>query len=109
MTWKSTTCLSPYELVYGRKVTLPIEIEIKTLRTAFQLGMDLSQAQHSCLQQFNELDELRLDTIEHTTIVQQQRTKWHDQFIKIKYFQEGDWALLYDSRFKKFKGKLHTH
>ena len=78
MTWKSTTCLSPYELVYGRKVTLPIEIEIKTLRTAFQLGMDLSQAQHNLLQQLNEVNELRLDAIERIAIVQQQWTKWHD-------------------------------
>ena len=38
----------------------------------------------------------------------QQRTKWHDKFIKNKVFQNGDWALLYDSRFKDFKGKLCT-
>lgn len=25
-----------------------------------------------------------------------------------KKFQEGDWALLYDSRYKYFKGKLRT-
>ena len=41
-TWRSTTCLNPYKLVYGKKVTLPIEVEIKTLRTAFQLCMDIS-------------------------------------------------------------------
>ena len=41
--------------------------------------------------------------------MQQQRTKWHDQLIKTKYLKEGDWAVLSDSRFKKFKGKLHTH
>jgi hypothetical protein len=35
-------------------------------------------------------------------------TKWHDKFIKKKVFQKGDWALLYDSRFKYFKGKLCT-
>jgi hypothetical protein len=35
-------------------------------------------------------------------------TKWHDKYIKKKYFQLGDFALLYDSRFKNFKGKLST-
>ena len=44
----------------------------------------------------------------HTTIVQQQCTKWHDKFIKKKVFQKDDWALLYDSHFKDFKVKLHT-
>ena len=62
--------------------------------------MDLSQTQHNRLQQLNELDELRLVAIERTSIVQQQRDKWHDQFIKSKYFKEGVWARLYDSRFK---------
>ena len=28
--------------------------------------------------------------------------------IKDKQYQEGDWALLYDSRYKYFKGKLRT-
>ena len=28
--------------------------------------------------------------------------------MKRKTFQEGDWALLFDSRFKHFKGKLTT-
>jgi len=34
--------------------------------------------------------------------------KWHDKFIKNKVFHKGDWALLYDSCFKDFKGKLRT-
>eukprot|EP00253_Pinus_taeda_P012694 PITA_12694 len=65
-TWKTTTGLTPYELVYGKKALL------------------------------------------HTKIVQLQRKIWHDKHNKEKQFQEGDWALLYDSRFKDFKGKLRT-
>jgi hypothetical protein len=49
-----------------------------------------------------------LDAIHQTSVIQQQRTKWHDQVIKKKLFQKGDWALLYDSHFKEFQGKLHT-
>jgi len=33
---------------------------------------------------------------------------WHDKNIKEKQFKEGDWALLYNSRYKYFKGKLRT-
>ena len=55
---RNTTCLTPYQLVYGKKVTLPIDVENKTLRTAFQLGMDLSHAQHNFLHKLNEIDEL---------------------------------------------------
>ena len=72
--------MSPYELVYMKQVTLPIEVEIKTLRTAFQLGMDLTQAQHNLLKQLNELDELHLVVIKNTTIVEQYTVKYHDQW-----------------------------
>ena len=41
-------------------------------------------------------------------MVQQQRKKWHEKSIQKKQFQLGDWVLLYDSRFKHFKGKFHT-
>jgi hypothetical protein len=44
-TWKTTTMFTPYDLVYGKKVMLPIEFEIQTLRTTLQLGLELSEAQ----------------------------------------------------------------
>jgi hypothetical protein len=47
--------------------------------------------------QLNELDEIRKDAIQRTILVQNQRSKWHDKFIKKKHFQPGDWALLFDS------------
>jgi len=34
--------------------------------------------------------------------------KWHDKFIIKNKFKQGDWALLFDSKFKKFKGNLTT-
>jgi hypothetical protein len=55
-----------------------------------------------------ELEEKRLDAIQQTTIIQQQRSHWHNKNIKNKQFQKGNWALLYDSRFKEFQGKLRT-
>jgi hypothetical protein len=57
----------------------------------------------------NDLAELRQDAIQWMILVQNQRRKWHDKFIKKKHLQPGDWALLFDSRFKTFKGKITTH
>ena len=42
----------------------------------------------------------------HSKVVQLQRKIWHDWNLNEKQFQLGDWALLYDSRYKDFKGKL---
>ena len=63
--------------------------------------------------QFN-LGKIKLDThflltFQRNTAIQQQRTKWHDKFIKNNVFHRGDWELLYDSCFKDFKGKLCSH
>lgn len=46
--------------------------------------------------------------LQHTMVIQQQRAKWHGHVIKKEMFQKGDWALLYDSRFQYFLGKLQT-
>ena len=73
-----------------------------------QLGMDLDEAQKQRILQFNDLDETRQDVLQRTTLIQEQRTKCHDKYIKKKSFQSGDQALLYDSRFNNFKGKLST-
>ena len=108
-TWKNTTGHSPYELVYGKEILLPIEFQAKTFNMAVQLGMNLSEAQKHRMEQLNELDEIRQDAILRTDLVQHQRTKWHDRYIKEKKFQKGDWTLLFDSKFKDFKGKFLTH
>ena len=75
---------------------------------ATQLGLDLSEAQQQRILQLNEVDETRENALQHTILVQEQRTKWHDKFIRKKQFTQGDWARLFDSRYKDFKGKLTT-
>eukprot|EP00253_Pinus_taeda_P029756 PITA_29756 len=107
-TWRSTTGYSPYQLVFGKQPIFPIEFKIQTLRIAQEVGLDLSEAQINRLHQINELDKIRLSALQNTTLIQQQRARWHDSLIKNKVFHEGDWALLYDSRFQHFPGKLQT-
>jgi hypothetical protein len=72
-TWRNTTGHTPYELVYGKQVLFPIEFQIKTFRTTTKLGMDLSKEKMQKLAQLNELDKIRQDLVQHTTIIQQQR------------------------------------
>lgn len=46
--------------------------------------------------------------VQQTKLIQNQREKWHDKYIKEKKFKAGDWAILYDSRYKDTMGKLQT-
>jgi len=50
-------------LVYGKSVVFPVEFEIKTMRTALAVNLDLTDAQTTSLQQLQELDEKKLDSI----------------------------------------------
>jgi hypothetical protein len=58
--------------------------------------------------QLNQLDEIRQEAVQQTTLIQQQRAKWHDKFIKKKQFKVGDWALLFDSKFKYFPSQIYN-
>ena len=42
---------------------------------ASQLGLDLSEAQQKRILKLNELDETRENALQHTILVQEQRTK----------------------------------
>ena len=53
-TWRNTTGFSPYDLVYGKYIVFPIEFEIKTLKTATKVSLDVTEAHRSRL---NEIDE----------------------------------------------------
>eukprot|EP00253_Pinus_taeda_P008376 PITA_08376 len=48
-TWRITTGYSPYHLVFGKNPIFSIEFEIQTLRTAQEVGLDLSEAQKNRL------------------------------------------------------------
>jgi hypothetical protein len=107
ITWKTTTGITPFELVYGKKAMFPIEFKYHTLRTTTELDMKLQSTQKEILSQLNALYEYMMQALFNTEVVQQQRKDWHDKKIKYKKFKEGDWALLYDSRFKYFKRKVN--
>ena len=45
ITWKDSIGFTPYQLVYGKQVLLPIEFQLHTFKLAADLGIDLSEAQ----------------------------------------------------------------
>jgi hypothetical protein len=49
-TWNNTNGYSPYHLVYGKEPTFPIEFDIKTLRMAQEIGLNITEAHKQCLQ-----------------------------------------------------------
>ncbi|XP_059075222.1 uncharacterized protein LOC131875190 [Cryptomeria japonica] len=97
-----------YTISYGTKAMMPIEFEHKTLRMTISLDMTLSATQEERILLLNALDQIRKSALQHTESVQNQCMKWHDCYVRDNSFKQGDWALLYDSRYKDNLGKLQT-
>ena len=56
----------------------------------------------------NELEELRNEGYVNAIIYKDKTKKWHDQKILRKELRIGDQVLLYNSRLKRFPGKLKS-
>ena len=69
-TWRNTTGFSHYDLVYGKSVIFLIEFEIKTLKTATEVNLDVTEAQKRRLNQLNELDDNHLVAVDQTVLIQ---------------------------------------
>jgi len=102
------TGFTPFQLVYGMNARMPIELEVKTLRTASQLGMNLTEAQEERLTTLQALDEFRRAASQNSLLISEQRRRWHDRTIRKTTFSPGKWALVYDSKFGYFSGKFKT-
>ena len=58
---------------------LPIEFEIRTLRIAITLNLDMSATQQGRMQHSNALNEYRQKALSHTEIVQHQKKQWNEE------------------------------
>lgn len=87
---------------------MPVEFELKTLRTKWELGFNLPKSEKSRFLQLNRIDEMRMEALYYVKIIQNRRKVWHDKHIVSRKFKKGDWALLFDSSSQEFRGKFHT-
>ena len=103
---KDATGFTPFRLVYGLEVTLPIECEIPSLKLAIELLPNTTPVEERLLylEQLDETHRLASLAIE----AQKERVKTHfDHTFHPHSFVEGDLVLLYDQANDKLgAGKL---
>ena len=105
---KTTTGFTPFHLVYGLKVVLPIQCHITFLQLAVELILDTSTEEERFLYLSN-LDETHRDAAlankAHRKCVKAQ----YDKSVQPRVFNEGDLVLTYDQRYGKLgKGKFES-
>jgi hypothetical protein len=92
---KSSMGFTPFQLVYGLEVVLPIECEIPSSKLAVELLPNTS-TEEKCLLYLMQLDEAHQDA---TLVIETQKKHvkaQHDKHVKPRVFSECDLVLLYE-------------
>ena len=90
---RSSTGATPYSLVYGMEVVLPIEISVRSLRTVLEseiLKVDWLQSRYY---QLCMMDEKRLRALYHIQGYQRRLRKAFDKKVKARDLNLGDLVL----------------
>jgi hypothetical protein len=78
-TYKVTTRATPFLLVYGLEVTLPIEYEVESLRVAICTRLTTEQSLKNRVTDLEELDERRRMAAQHVEAIQRRRKRTFDK------------------------------
>lgn len=92
-TYRTTTNVTPYSLVYGVEAVLPLEKQIPSLRIALQEGLTNEENIKLRLQELEALDEKRLDAQQHLECYQARMSRAFNKGVRPRSFQIGDLVL----------------
>jgi hypothetical protein len=100
---------TPFKLVYGLEVVVPMEYLVPSLRIATFIDMDDTCIVQERLAQLVELEEDRFIVGFHQQVQKGREKAYHDRHFKKKAFKQGDLVLVYDNKFLKHPGKFKIH
>ena len=106
---KNLTGQTPFRLVYGVEVVMPMEYIMPSLHIVALTGMTDHGALEERLTQLDEFEEERFLAGFDQQVQKQREKAWHDRHIKLRTFKVNDLVFLYDSKFDKFPGKFKMH
>jgi hypothetical protein len=84
---------TPFFLVYGCVVVLPLEIQIPSLRIALATKMTEADNDRLCLQELEALDEKQLQAQQRIELYQARISRAFNKKVKQRVIQKGDLVL----------------
>ena len=106
--YKTPLGMSPFRVVFGKSCHLPVEIEHKAYWAVKKLNLSLDHAGKTRLLQLHELEELRNEAYNNSTIYKDKMKKFHDKHLSRKQFFLKQKVWLYNSRLNLFPSKLKS-
>ena len=92
-TMRTTTGQTPFSLVYGCEVVLPIKIEIKSLRVVMEAKTLENEWERKRYDHLVSLDEKRMDALFHTQITQRRLARAFNKKVKPEKIKAGNMVL----------------
>jgi len=104
-TYKTPIGSSSYQMVFGKALHLPAELEYKAYWAIKKLNLDAELAGKKRIMQLHELEKFRLHAYENAKLYKEKTKRWHDKHIVSHTFEPGQLVLLFNSGLKLFLGK----
>lgn len=94
--YKTPTGCSPFSLVYGSKVMVPIELEVPSLRVTIQQGLVSSEQANMQrrLQKLAYLEGKRLHVQQNIQLYQARMARAFDKVVKEREFKKGNLIIV---------------
>jgi hypothetical protein len=87
---RTSTGATPFSLVYGMEVVLPVEVETPSLRVLMEAKLTEAEWCQARFEKLNLIEEKRLTAMCHGQLYQQRMKKAFDKKAKPLVFREGD-------------------
>ncbi|XP_059649934.1 uncharacterized protein LOC132295647 [Cornus florida] len=87
---RASTEITPYKLTYGHDAVLPMEMDVRSARLAFQNDLIPADYDEAMLAELEDLDEVRLHALDHIIAHKKKVMKAYNKRVRPKTFAKDD-------------------
>ncbi|XP_027343131.1 uncharacterized protein LOC113855699 [Abrus precatorius] len=102
---KEATGTTPFRLVYGHKVVLPVEVNLQSVRLQRQFELPSEDYWALMFDELNALDEIRLSALEKMIRQKERISRSYNKKVRNKHFNSGElvWKVIlpFDKKSRK--------